>query len=78
MKLFNALFVFLLVKKQGVILFIIFNMGSVPMNACFGPLIVIFFIVVQFQGWEIFRKRLGGDKKLEFSGVVKCKGKKQK
>ena len=46
MTLFNALSVFLLVKKQHFILFIIFNMASVHMNACFGPLIVTFFIVM--------------------------------
>lgn len=45
-QLFNALSVSLLVKKQRFILFIIFDTGSVRVNACFGPLNVIFFFVM--------------------------------
>lgn len=49
-RLLNVLSVFVLVKKQRFILFLsFFNTGSVRMNACFGPLIMIFFIIMWFQ-----------------------------
>lgn len=79
-QLFNALSVSLLVKKQGLILFIVFDMGSVQYKCLFWPTDPDFLLCNVISGLgKILRKRLGGDKKVLFSSAVKCRGgKKQK
>lgn len=74
-QLFNALSVSLLVKKQGLILFIIFDMGSVQYKCLFWPTDPDFLLCNVISGLgRTLRKRLGGDKKVLFSSAVKCKG----
>lgn len=65
----------LLVKKQGLILFIIFDMGSVQYKCLFWPTDPDFLLCNVISGLgKILRKRLGGDKKVLFSSAVKCRG----